>query len=190
VADITYYLKITINHPQEYEQYETQSPSTNCRACRIRYRSVDFVSGTGTYFIPLIRICDNLDDVKFVFGSGLLLYVPSGEIQSASCLNGNITWSKLGDTEYSFERLSNIQNQILQITFNRPPFLGGQVNAIDISNSNLCGDGLPAMSGSVAWDSQTLTLPNDPGGFFSDPCNNTVAFQLEPLEWEIIAGDV
>jgi hypothetical protein len=188
--DITYYLKITINHPQEYEQYQTQSTGTNCRACRIRFRTVDFVSGTGTYFIPLVRICDNPDEVKFVLDSGVLLTFISGEIQSASCVNSNITWSKVGDIDYSFQRLSDIQNQILVVTFNRPPFLSSQVKSLNIANLNLCGVGLPTMSGSITWDSQTLVLPNDPGSGFGDACANSETFQLEPLLWEIVPGVV
>jgi hypothetical protein len=189
--DITYYLKIEINIPSELETYGTQGFTTlNCPICRIAARTLGFPNGTGTYFIPLVRQCISADEIKFVLGAGSFS-VGAGVIQTASCAFGVNTFTNFGNIEFNFGRRSATLNQLLDITFVRPPFSTGasETKTIDIANLNLCGVA-PVLSGSITWTPTTLTLENPPGSAFGDPCTVTVQNDFEPLLWEIVPGVV
>lgn len=191
-ADITYYLKITINHPQELEQYETQFSVFMCANCRPVYRTNGYTAATGTYFIPLIRQCNVPDpgDIRFVLGEGTLLTVAAGSWEQASCARGVISWTFLGVVDYGFARRSASLNQILDITYIKHPFLGGEtLHVINIDNLDLCTSA-PTLSGSHTWPALTKLLPNDPGSPLFEPCSNSVTHNFEPLLWEIVPGVV
>jgi len=189
-SGVTYYVKITINHPQEFETYSTQGFAPgNCPICRLAARTAGFTNATGTYFIPLIRNCSDPSNIEFVLGSGTLLTVNAGNIETAACNNGVYTWSVLGPTSYTFNRRSSTLNQLLDITYVRAPFnQTGQIATIDVANLNLC-KASPVLSGSHTWASTVLTLPNV-GGNFGDPCSVSTTHNFEPLLWEIVPGEL
>jgi hypothetical protein len=186
---VTYYIKIEINHPSELLSYDTQGFAPGCAICRPAARTVDFVTGTGTYFIPLERQCVSGVVDKFVIGPGQL-GVPSGKIETASCSGGVDTWTFIRDTGYVFNRRSGIENQLLDITANGLPLDSiPQLRSINIANLDLCGAS-PVLSGSITWDSTTIILPNAPGGNIGDPCASSITHNFEPLLWEVVPGVV